>query len=99
MKRLLSILFSVDERMVILNSYVNDSLSYIVTKRIEGHVCNERLCFPQYGCFCNTFSQKRVYSNVRNSSTVHKQENIVCTQVEKDINTGVFILRTVDLTV
>ena len=29
-----------------------------------------------------------VYSHVRNSSTVHKQENIVCTQVEKDINTG-----------
>ena len=42
---------------------------------------------------------------VRNGCTVmseiavHKQENIVCTQVEKDINTGVFILRTVDLTV
>ena len=46
-----------------------------------------------------TRSQKRVYSHVRNSSTVHKQENIVCTQVEKDFNTGVFILRTVDLTV
>ena len=43
--------------------------------------------------------QKREYSHVRNSSTVHKQENIVLTQVEKDINTGVFILRTVDLTV
>ena len=43
--------------------------------------------------------QKGVYSNVRNSSTVHKQENIAWTQVEKDINTDVFILRTVDLTV
>ena len=99
MKRLLSILFSVDERMVILDSYVNDSLSYIVAKRITGRVCNDRLCFSQYGCFCNTLSQKQVYSHVRNSSTVHKQENIVCTQVEKDINTSVFILRTVDLTV
>ena len=99
MKRLLSILFGVDERMVILDSYVNDSLSYIEAKRIAGRVCNDRLCFSQYGCFCNTLSQKRVYSYVRNSSTVHKQENIVCTQVEKYINTGVFILRTVDLTV
>ena len=34
MKRLLSILFSVDDRMVILDSYVNDILSYIVAKRI-----------------------------------------------------------------
>ena len=31
--------------------------------------------------------------------TVLKQENIVCTEVGKNINTGVFILRTVDLTV
>ena len=85
--------------MVILDSYVNDSLSYIVAKRIAGRFCNGSLCFSQYGCFCNTLSQKRVYSQVRNSSTVHKQENIVCTQVEIDINTGVFILRTVDLTV
>ena len=99
MKRLLSFLFSVDERMAILDSYVNDSLSKIVAKRIAGRVCNDRLCFSQYGCFCNTLGQKRVYSHVRNSSTVHKQENIVCTQVEKDFNTGVFILRTVDLTV
>ena len=45
------------------------------------------------------WSQKRVYSHVRSSSTVHKQENIVWIQVEKDINTGVFIVRTVDLTV
>ena len=45
------------------------------------------------------WSQKRVYSHVRNSSAVHKQGNIVWTQVEKDINTGVLILRTVDLTV
>ena len=36
MKRLLSILFSVHERMVILDSYVNDSLSYIVAKRFHG---------------------------------------------------------------
>ena len=43
-------------------------------------------------------SQKRVYSRVRNSSKVHKQEHIlvVWTQVEKDIIKGVFILRTVD---
>ena len=85
--------------MVILDSYVNDSLSYIVAKRIAGRVCNDGLCVSQYGCFCNTLSQKRVYSYVRNYSTVHKQENIVCTQVEKDINTDVFIPRTVDLTV
>ena len=52
MKRLLSILFSVDERMAILHSYVNDSLSYIVAKRITGHVCNDKVCFSQYGCFC-----------------------------------------------
>ena len=39
MKRVLSILFSVDERMVILDSYVNDILSYIVAKRITGRVC------------------------------------------------------------
>ena len=52
MKRLLSILFSVDERMVILGSYVSDSLSYIVAKRIKGHVCNDRPSFSQYGCFC-----------------------------------------------
>ena len=45
MKRLLSILLSVDERMVILDSYVNDSLSYIMAKRIAGIVCNDRLCF------------------------------------------------------
>ena len=32
MKGLLSILFSVDVRMVILDSYVNDSLSYIILK-------------------------------------------------------------------
>ena len=38
-------------------------------------------------------------SHVRNSSTVHKQENVMWTQVEKDINMGVFILRTFDLTV
>ena len=44
-------------------------------------------------------SQKRVYKHVRNSSTVHKQENVVCTQVEKGINKNVFIFRTVDLTV
>ena len=41
MKCLLSILFSVDERMVILDSYVNDSLSYIVAKRITGRVWND----------------------------------------------------------
>ena len=40
-----------------------------------------------------------MYSRVRNSSTVLKQENIVCSQVEKDINTGVFILRTVDFNI
>ena len=45
MKRLLSFLFSVNERMVILDSYVNDSLSYSVAKRIAGRVCNDRLCF------------------------------------------------------
>ena len=45
MKRLLSILFSVDERMVILHSYVNDSLSYIVAKRIAGRVCNDSYVF------------------------------------------------------
>ena len=45
MKRLLSILFSVDERMVILDSYVNDSLSYIMAKRIAGRVGIDRLCF------------------------------------------------------
>ena len=45
MKRLLSILFSVDDRMSILDSYVNDSLSKIVAKRIAGRVCNDRLCF------------------------------------------------------
>ena len=54
MKRLLSNLFSVDERMVFLDSYVYDSLSYIVAKRITGRVCNDRLCLSQYGCFCNT---------------------------------------------
>ena len=99
MKRLFSILLSVDEGIFILDSYVNGSLSYIVAKQITGRVCNDRLCFSQYGCLCITKSQKRVNSHVRNSSTVHKQENIAWTQVEKDINTGVFILRTVDLTV
>ena len=99
MKRLLSNLISVDERMAILDSYVNDSLSYIVAKRIADRICNDRLCISQYGCFCNTYSQKRVYGHVRNIRRVHKQENIVCTQVEKDIKTGVLILRTVDLTV
>ena len=49
--------------------------------------------------FLQHLFQKRVYSHVRNSSTVHKHEHIVCSQVEKDINVGVFILRTVDLTV
>ena len=44
-KRLLSILFSVDERMVILDSYVRDSLSYIVAQRIKGRVCNDRPSF------------------------------------------------------
>ena len=38
MKRLLSILFSVDERIVILDSYVNDIPSYIVAKRITGRI-------------------------------------------------------------
>ena len=38
-------------------------------------------------------SQDRVYSHVRNSSIVHKQDNIVWTQVENDINTGVLIIR------
>ena len=64
----------VDERIVILDSYVNDIISYIVTKRITGSVCKDRLCFSKYGCFCITTSQKRVYSHVRNSSTVHKHE-------------------------
>ena len=99
MKRLPPILFSVDERMVILDSYVSDSLSNIVAKRIKGRVCNDIPSFSQYGCFCIMQSQKRVYSHVRNSRTVHKQENIVWTQVEKDINTDELILRTVDLTV
>ena len=45
MKRLLSILFSVDERLVILDSYVNDSPSYIVANIGKGRVCNDRLCF------------------------------------------------------
>ena len=43
---------------------------------------------------------------VRNGCTVMSEiavqsinRNIECTQVEKDFNTGVFILRTVDLTV
>ena len=45
MKRLLSILFSVDERMVILDSCVNDILSYIVANLITGRVCNDRLFF------------------------------------------------------
>ena len=31
--------------------------------------------------------------------SINRKIYIVCTQVEKDINTGVFILRTVDLTV
>ena len=48
MKRLLSIPFCVDEGMVILDSYVNDSLSYIVAKRIMGRVCNDMLRFSQY---------------------------------------------------
>ena len=47
MKRLLSILFSVDERMVILDSCVNDILSYIVANLITGRVCNDRLFFFQ----------------------------------------------------
>ena len=98
MKRLLSTLFSVDERIVILDSYVNDIISYIVAKRITGSVCKNMLCFSKYGCFCIMLSQKWVYSHVRNRSTVHKHENKMWTQVEKDINTGVFILRTVDLT-
>ena len=100
MKRLLSILFSVDERMVILDSYVSNSLSYFLAKRITGRVCNDRSSFFTVRMFLqHVESQKRVYSHVRNSSAVHKQENIVWTQVEKDINTGVLILRTVDLTV
>ena len=45
MKHLLSILFSVNERMVILDSYVSDSISYIGAKRITGRVCNDR---PSY---------------------------------------------------
>ena len=44
-------LFSVYERMVIRDSYVNDSPSFIVAKRITGRVGNDRLCFSQYGCF------------------------------------------------
>ena len=40
MKHLLSILFIVDERMVIFYSYVNDSVSYIVAKPIAGGVCD-----------------------------------------------------------
>ena len=36
MKSLLSILFSVDERMVILDSCVKDILSYIAAKQITG---------------------------------------------------------------
>ena len=100
MKRLLSILVSVDGRMVFQDLCVNDILSNIVAKRITGRVCNDRLCFhgTDVSASCK-FSQKRVYSHVRNSSTVHKQENIVWTQVEKGINSGVFNLRTVDLTV
>ena len=45
--------------MVILDSYVNDILSYIVAKRITGRVCKDGLCFSKYGCFCITYSQTR----------------------------------------
>ena len=93
MKRLLSILLSVDERMAILDSYVNDSLSKIVAKRMAGGVCN---------VFHST--DVSATRKVRNGCTVMSEIavqsiNRVCTQVEIDINTGVFILRTVDLTV
>ena len=49
-KRLLSILFIVDARLAIIDSYVSDSLSYIVAKQISGRVCNDRPSFSQYGC-------------------------------------------------
>ena len=41
---------------------------------MTGRVCNDRIYFSQYGCFCIMWRQKRVHSHVRNSSTVHKQE-------------------------
>ena len=62
MKRLLSILFSVYEIMVIVDSYVNDSLSYIVAKRIAGRVCNDSPCFYS----TDVFATRRV----RNKCTV-----------------------------
>ena len=65
MKRLLSILFSVDERMVILDSYVSDSLSYIVAKRITHRVCNDGPSFSQYGCFHRTLQRVRLANRGR----------------------------------
>ena len=96
MKRPLSILFSVNERTTILNSYINDSLLYTVAKRFTGCAVTTDFVFAQYRCFCIMQSKKRVHIHVRNSSTVQTQEHKLWTQVEKDINKGVLILWTVD---
>ena len=88
--------------MVILDPYVNYILSYIVAKRLAavfvriGYVFKVRMFLHHVQSETGVQSCQTFCPTVRISSTVHKQENIVWTQVEKDINTGVFILRTVD---
>ena len=52
MKRLLSIIFSVDERMVILESYVNDSLSYIVENGLRAMFVTIGYIFRSTDVFC-----------------------------------------------
>ena len=71
MKRLLSILSSVDERLVTPDSYVNDNLSYIVENE-------SRAVFVRIGYVFQSMdvSASCSVSHVRNSSTVHKQYKI-----------------------
>ena len=98
MKRQLSNLFSFDERMVILDSYVNDSLSYIVAKQITDRVCDDRLCFHS--------TDVSASCRIRNGCTVMFEIPLqfinrkIWRELKwKNINTGVFILRTLDYSV